>query len=215
MKEKISEINNLLKDILNKLNIDITYLEKIEKYLNILLNKNLEINLISRKLTLNEIIYDHIFDCLACWKYFKKYSSITDLGSGGGLPGLLLSIIFPDKKIILIEKSPVKIKFLKDAVNSINLKNVITVHGTVNEQKIGTDVITCRAFKDIYTILTSTKDFFDNGGIYLLYKGRRELIEGELLRTKKHFNIQEEINKIDKIENKERHIVLIKKINYQ
>lgn len=212
MKEIESKINDLLRGILLKLEIEVIYLENIEKYLNYLLNKNLEYNLISRKLTIEEIIYDHVFDCLVCWEYFKKYSSITDLGSGGGLPGILLSIIFPDKKIFLIEKSPVKANFLQDAVNNINLKNVTIIKGLVNEQKIETEVITCRAFKDILTILTVTDDFYKRGGVYLLYKARRELIEEELSRAKKHFKIKEEIYKIGKIEEKERHIVFIKKV---
>ena len=146
---------------------------------------------------------------------FKEYSSITDLGSGGGLPGLLLSIIFPEKKFYLIEKSTKKAIFLKNAIDYIDLKNVIIIHGLVNEQKIQSQIITCRAFKDINAILSFTKYFLDNGGIYILYKGKRELIENELLHAKRQFKIKAIIKKISEIKTKERHIVIVKKLNYQ
>ena len=206
-----NEINNLIKDILLKSDINLFYQEKIKKFLLFLLNKNISMNLISRKLALNEIIYDHIFDCLVCNQYFKKYSSITDLGSGGGFPGLLLAIIFPEKKFYLIEKSIKKTNFLKEAFDLLNLKNVTIINGLANEHKIRSEVITCRAFKDINTILSFTKDFLIGGGIYILYKGKAEMIKEELLIAQKQFKIKVLINKINKIKEKERHIVIIKK----
>jgi 16S rRNA (guanine527-N7)-methyltransferase len=207
----INEINILIKKILIASNIDLIYLEKIKKLLLFLLDKNLEMNLISRKLTLNQIIDDHFFDCLVCWKFFKKYISITDLGSGGGLPGILLAIIFPEKKINLIEKSKKKVKFLSDAIEYINLNNVKVIEGLVNEQNIQSQVITCRAFKNINTILSFTKNFFNKDGIYILYKGKLDMIKNELIIAQKYFKMTAKINKIDKIKDKERHIVIIKK----
>ncbi len=215
MKETENNINDLLKKILVKSNIDLTYLEKIKNFLTFLLNENLEMNLISRKLTLKEIIYDHFFDCLVCWDFFKNYSSITDLGSGGGLPGLLLSILFPQKKITLIEKSIKKNIFLKKAINHINLKNVIIVNGLVNEQKITSEVITCRAFKDINTILSFTKKFLNNNGHYVLYKGKMETIRKELSIAEKQFKINSTIHRINEITEKERHVVIVNKIKDQ
>lgn len=203
------EMNILIKKILLKSDINIIYLDKIKKFLIFLLNKNLELNLISRKLTLNEIIYDHFYDCIVCWKFFKEYSSITDLGSGGGLPGLLLSIIFPGKKFYLIEKSKKKALFLNGAVDHLNLKNVIVINNLINEQKIQSEVITCRAFKDINTILASTKNFLNIGGVYILYKGKLDIIKNELLIARKQFNIKTVINKIESLNEKERHIVTI------
>lgn len=215
MKESENKINNLLKDILLKSNIDLAYLGNIKLFLTLLMNKNLEMNLISRKLKINEIIYDHFFDCLSCWDFFKDYSSITDLGSGGGLPGILLSIIFPKKKITLIEKSIKKIQFLKEAINQLNLKNTNVINGLVNEQKIETEVVTCRAFKDINTMLTYTNKFLNKNGTYILYKGKLEIIKKELLIAEKKFKINSKIHKINKIKEKERHIVIIKKIKDQ
>ena len=205
------KIDILIKKILLKSGLKLIHLEIIKKFLLFLLDKNTDMNLISRKLTFNEIIYDHIFDCLVCNQYFKKYSSITDLGSGGGFPGLLLAIIFPEKKIYLIEKSIKKANFLKETVELLNLKNVTIINDLVNEQKIRSEVITCRAFKDINTILSQTKDFFVTGGVYILYKGKSEMIKDELLSTKEQFKIKVSINKINKIKGKERHIIIIKK----
>ena len=79
MKQTTSKINDVLRVILLKLNIDIIYLEKIEKYLNILLNKNMEINLISRKLTLNEII----FELLAYYWCLRDIAALNPIMNGG------------------------------------------------------------------------------------------------------------------------------------
>ena len=66
------EMNILIKKILLKSDINIIYLDKIKKFLIFLLNKNLELNLISRKLTLNEIIYDHFYDVSSAGNFSKN-----------------------------------------------------------------------------------------------------------------------------------------------
>lgn len=209
----IQEINNYRKILNNKL-IEITgsskHLEKIISYIKLLLEKNRELNLISRQLAIEEILSSHIIDCLAGCKYFQDYNSITDLGSGGGLPGIILAILFPNKKLTLIEKSPKKSDFLSEVKNKINLKNANIVNSLVSEKEIKTDVVTCRAFKDINTILTLTKNFLKNNGVYILYKARIEKINEELLIANKHFKFDSNIYKIDEIKEKERHIVIIR-----
>ena len=182
---------------------------QITKYLFFLLKKNQELNLVSRQMDIETIIVDHIFDCLAGFEYFESYPDITDLGSGGGFPGLLLAIAHPQKKVILIEKSPKKAAFLNDACVHLSLDNVTVYNGLVGDKKIRTSCITCRGFKPINVILDMTAEYFKNGGTYLLYKGKIDKIEEELKLARKKFTVHQKIVKIDKIKNKERYLVII------
>jgi 16S rRNA (guanine527-N7)-methyltransferase len=187
-------------------------IEKIFDHLILLINKNAELNLMSRQLKVEEIIKDHICDCLAGAVYFKDAGSVMDLGTGGGLPGILLGILYPEKRIELVEKSPKKCQFLKEAIKSLGLKNVRVNNQTADTVKITTDVITSRAFKDLTTTLELTGSLFDNGVRYILYKGRLDKINEEIAEAKKIFKFDLSIRRIPEIKDKERHIVLIKKL---
>jgi len=203
------EKNNLLKKIFDLSGVANIYLDQVIRYLDFLIKKNLELNLISRKLDINTIINDHIFDCLIGQKYFTAYDSITDLGSGGGLPGILLAIIFPRKKIILIDKSPKKCIFLNKAVDYLRINNAVVINNEITKHKIISDVVTCRAFKPVNVIIQMTENFFNNNGTYVLYKGRKDKIDEELAITRKKYNLNTAFYKINEIEDKERHIVVL------
>jgi 16S rRNA (guanine527-N7)-methyltransferase len=209
----IQNYKNIIENSINGIPVNKFDSESIFKFIDFLLSKNNELNLVSRKLTLNEIINDHIIDCLAGFTYFKPYSTITDLGSGGGFPGIILALIFHEKKIILVEKSPKKFQFLNETKKLLKINNVELHNGLVEELKINSEVVTCRAFKDIKTIIDMTKKFYDNKGIYILYKAKMEKIEDELNITKQKYNLNYTINKLDMIKEKERHIVVISKKN--
>ena len=174
------------------------------------MKKNLELNLISRKLSLDEIISDHIIDSLTGYDFLKSFPSITDLGSGSGLPGIIIGIIFPDKKITLIEKSPKKCIFLDEAVRHLNLNNISINNALVEEIKIESTAAACRAFKEINDIIGLTRSFFKNKGTYILYKGKPDRINEEIEAAKKNYKMDYTINRIDINKEKERNIVIIK-----
>ncbi|HOV12854.1 MAG TPA: 16S rRNA (guanine(527)-N(7))-methyltransferase RsmG [Spirochaetota bacterium] len=208
-----SDTSKILKEYLEYANIDLINFDGVYSYLLFLLEKNTELNLVSRKLDEKTIIMDHIYDCLAGFGYFKNFETITDLGSGGGFPGLLLAIVFKDKKIQLIEKSPKKVIFLQEAIKKLNLHNVTVSLNLVNNEIINSDCITARAFKSIVEILDFTKNYFNKGGLYLLYKGRMETITEEIDEAKKRFKFKKDFFKIaEKIENKERYLIRLEKI---
>lgn len=200
----------LLKQVLQLSTGSLTHYENLEKYIYFLLLKNKELNLMSRKLEITTIINDHIYDCLAAAGYFKDYSTITDIGTGGGLPGILLAIIFPGKKITLVEKSPKKAQFLNQVTEYIGLTNV-TIHNVlVNEHEYDSEIITCRAFKPINVILDLTPHFFKQGKKYILYKGKKTKILEEI-RAAKKFKFTYEISQLTEFQDKERHIVILQK----
>jgi 16S rRNA (guanine527-N7)-methyltransferase len=183
--------------------------DKIFEYLKFLLKKNDELNLISRKLEVETIILEHIYDCFSCAKYFKDFKSITDIGTGGGFPGILLGIVFPEKKVELVEKSPKKIEYLEEAITHLDLENVCANLNLVSNETIITNVITCRAFKSINEIFMMTQNYLKNNGKYILYKGRKEKIDEELTEAKKKFKFNAEIIRVAEEIDKERHVVFI------
>ncbi|MBN2545618.1 MAG: 16S rRNA (guanine(527)-N(7))-methyltransferase RsmG [Spirochaetes bacterium] len=206
-----TDTKNLLKKALIDSLGDESKFDQICDYFTFLIDKNNELNLISRKLSINDVINGHIFDCMAGFKYFNEYKSICDIGSGGGLPGLLLAVVFNDKKIKLIEKSSKKVKFLQDASKILNLKNTEIIEGLVEKQKINDDIITCRAFKSVREILQMTKKYFNSNGKYLIYKARIDKIHEEINDAKIEFSFNFDIIKLKQIVDKERHLILFNK----
>lgn len=189
-----------------------TFSGPLAKYLKIVLRENQNLNLVSRKLDVDTLIIEHFYDCLAGHSYFKEAASVTDIGTGGGFPGMLLAIVFPEKHFVLIDKSPKKVKYLQSAIEEMELKNVTARQGVINDAKIETEAITCRGFKSIKEILTFTKPFFKKGGSYILYKGRRERIDQELKEAEKRFAFKADIQTIAEKVNKERHIITLERV---
>ena len=88
-------------------------LPKLKAYIDLLWKTNDEFNLVSRKMTFEELIDNHIIDCLLPLKHFpKNIKTVADFGSGGGLPAVIFAIQFPEIQFHLFEKSKLKQKFL-------------------------------------------------------------------------------------------------------
>lgn len=187
--------------------------ENFCKFFDFLMEKNQELNVISRKLSAETIILEHIYDCIGGFSYFEPFSVITDLGSGGGFPGLLLGTAFLNKIVHLVEKSPKKAAYLNEAAKVLELKNVRVHSCLVNDFREKTDVITCRAFKSTAEILQMTMPYFKSGIPYLLFKGRRETIDEELTGIK-GLKYTMKIEKIcPEIKEKERCLLFLKSDN--
>ena len=137
--------------------------------------------------------------------------SIVDLGSGGGFPGILLSIQKPKNKITLIESSTKKCYFLKKIIHNLSLTNTTIVNKTITaDNNIGKfDIITARAFSDIKKVLKLTRNNTKPFTKYLLLKGKAEKIAEELKDVDKNKHICEIINL--SAEKYERNLVVIKK----
>tara|TARA_Y100000994_G_scaffold233804_1_gene222162 strand:+ start:251 stop:856 length:606 start_codon:yes stop_codon:yes gene_type:complete len=183
--------------------------EKIEQYVDLAFGFNKTHNLFARKSKL-EVFKKDIYDCAQIIPKIKSGKTIADLGSGGGLPGILLSITKPENKITLIESNQKKCYFLRSVTHSLDLKNTTIINKTlVEENNFGRfDIITARAFATIEKIISLTKNNINKKSEYILLKGRKKKIEEELklLDKKKH---KYEIIKVDN-EKQERNIVLIK-----
>lgn len=158
---------------------------KLKQYLDLLWSSNEELNLISRKMTQEELIDNHVIDCLLPLKKFPTHIKVAaDFGSGGGLPGVLYAIQFPQISFQLYEKSKLKQEFLN---NCKAIAPNIIVNGEIPPRLDRVEIIMARAFKPLDVILEISRSYYAKGGKYFLLKARQEKIEEELQLARKKF----------------------------
>jgi 16S rRNA (guanine527-N7)-methyltransferase len=184
-------------------------LPALKSYIELLWASNEELNLISRKMTFEDLIDNHIIDCLLPLKHFPQgIQNVADFGTGGGMPAIIYAIQFPQVRFDLYEKSPKKQDFLEKCSH---ISSNIQIHGEIPVSLEDTDIVTARAFKPIDVLLDMSRDYFNLGGKYFLLKGRREKIDEELLLARKKFkSLKVEIIPLaTPLFEVERHLVLI------
>ncbi len=171
--------------VIIELGLEAALLSKVESYIDLLWRANEELNLFSRKMSFEELIDNHLIDCLLPLSQFpQSVKAVADFGSGGGLPGVLYAIAFPSIKFHLYEKSPKKQEFLQRCQK---LAKNIEIHGEIPLKLEGIDLVISRAFKPLEVMLEMSRDYYLSGGRYFLLKGRRDKIDEEILLARKKF----------------------------
>lgn len=180
---------------------------KIKTFINLALEFNKTHNIFSRE-SYDEVYKNDILDCEPLINLIKKNESVLDLGSGGGFPGILLSITKPENKINLLESNNKKCYFLKKASHELNLKNTKIINKRITKKnELGKfDIITSRAFTTIEKTICLTKTNTHKNTKYLLLKGKTSNIKKELKDIDKNMFRYEIINQDT---TKERNIVLL------
>jgi 16S rRNA (guanine527-N7)-methyltransferase len=209
--KSIAEYLSLRRPILLQLGFNEQHFPALTKYLDLLCASNEELNLISRKMTYEELIDNHVVDCLLPLKYIpKNIKTVADFGSGGGLPGVIYAIQFPDISFHLFEKSNRKQDFLESCQT---IAPNIILRGEISSNMADIDLVTARAFKPIDVLLDMSRGYYNNGGKYFLLKARREKINEELTLARKKFKTldSEIIELTSPILDVERHLVFINK----
>ncbi len=156
----------------------------IEQYIEKLGETNQKLNLVGSS-TLNTPWDRHINDSLQLSKFIlNKNLSIVDLGTGAGLPGLILSI-YGHKNIMLVDSKFKKIKFIRDFAdqNNIIIKSMCCRIENIKNHKF--DYILCRAFAPLSKTLDYSLLFSKKNTSLLFLKGRN--VRNEIEAAKKRF----------------------------
>tara|TARA_B100000700_G_scaffold294067_1_gene355686 strand:+ start:21 stop:662 length:642 start_codon:yes stop_codon:yes gene_type:complete len=149
----------------------------LEEFKSSIISRNKEINLISAS-TENSINTRHIEDSIQTIDFINKkdIKTCTDLGSGAGLPGIVLAILMKYKnplfKVIFYEKSFHKSNFLKEMSKKFKLNTEIHQKNIFEEKNLNTDVIISRAFKPLPIILEIASKNFKNFKYIILFLGK-------------------------------------------
>lgn len=190
---------------LNKLkndfkNIDIDYVsKKIDIYENLLSEYNEKFNL--TRLNKKDIIYDQYFyQSIFVYKNvnFQKNIKVLDIGSGSGIPGVVLKILFPNIKLTIIEPIKKKCLFLKTLTTALDYLDVeiindrAEIYGLKNREIF--DIVTCRAVAELKIILELSFPLTKINGTMIFPKSLNYLSELE--------NSQDFLSKIGKYEMK-------------
>ena len=180
---------------LEPLNVPRETFPDLEEFRSLILKKNKEINLISRK-SEDDSRERHIIDSAQIIDIIDENMNLCiDIGSGSGLPGIVLAIIMKHKKsnmkFHLYEKSYHKSNFLKQASEKFNLNVQIFQKDIFQEKNIVSDIVVARAFKPLPVILELIEVNFKSFKEIILFLGKngKELLNDAL--TKWQFDYKE------------------------
>ncbi len=205
-------------DSYNRLNgLDVsreTFLD-FEIFLSMILEKNKEINLISREIVKNEVLRSrHILDSAQIIDFVDlNQDTTTDLGSGGGLPGIVIAILLKnmkkDTKVHLYEKSHHKSVFLKEVSKKLELNTEVFKENIFDLKKLETGTIMSRAFKPMPTMLDLVYKNFTRYTNLVLFMGKngKKIFENSLKTWDLEYTQKKSLT------NKESFLLNIKKIN--
>ncbi|SDL98775.1 16S rRNA (guanine(527)-N(7))-methyltransferase RsmG [Kriegella aquimaris] len=161
---------------------------------------NQKINVVSRK-DIDELYLRHVLHSLGIAKIqqFKPGSSILDVGTGGGFPGIPLAILFPESDFTLVDAIGKKIKVVQEVVDGLELTNLKAIHSRVEDLDSQHDFIVSRAVAAMPTFVRWTKGRIKkkseherrNGILYLkggdLTEELQEYATAEIFELKHYF----------------------------
>ena len=178
------EVINILK---KSLNFSDHSIEKLKKFTNLVLKENQNYNLIAKS-TENQIWHRHILDSAQLVKFIDfNINSVADLGTGAGFPGLVVEIFNKNKAfhVKLYEKSPVKRRFLTGVIKELSLNAVVL--GDVRDEVIDSEIIMCRAFKKLDSIIQVSREIAKKPHKLMILKGQNAQKEiKNSFKTKKY-----------------------------
>jgi 16S rRNA (guanine527-N7)-methyltransferase len=196
------EVINILR---NQLKFSSKSIEKLQIFINALINANKKHNFISKN-TETDIWHRHILDSAQLVKFidFSK-GSLADLGSGAGFPGIVLAIFNENKDfhVKLYEKSPVKRAFLREIRDKLSLK--AEIKGNVYDETVDTDYVVSRAFKKFEFIIQVSREIAKKSHKLIVLKGQnaQEDLKKAFKREKYPYKLE------DSITNKDSKIIIV------
>lgn len=186
-------------------------IDKMIDYLTLLSKWNSVYNLTSVR-DPREMVKQHLLDSLSAAHAFKDAKNVLDVGSGGGLPGMILAITYPEIRISMIDTVHKKTAFLNQAKTELGLSNVTVHTGRVEQLQVAQkfDVITSRAFSELSNFVNWSGHLLADEGLFIAMKGVSPDQEIERLPTGWKVESIEPL-RVPGLE-VERHLIFIRKI---
>lgn len=176
--------------------IDIVFndeqLDKFYRYMNLLLEWNEKINLTAIT-DCEEIILKHFIDSLTINKFIDKNTTIADVGTGAGFPGIPLKIYRPDINVTLVDSLNKRVNFLNEVISELKLNNISTFHSRIEDfgknkkYREKFDYVTARAVANLSVLSEYLIPIAKVGGKCICMKGSN--VDEELLDSKNAISI--------------------------
>ena len=157
------------------------HFSKLDQFAQILIEDGVKLGLIGPR-EVDRIWDRHILNCAAISELITDGQSIIDIGSGAGLPGLVLAILNPNSKVTLIEPMQRRCDFLTKTVGKLDLKNVSILKDRAENVGAHAQVVTSRAVAPLVKLLNWSLPLVVKNGKVLAIKGEKakeELIEAQ------------------------------------
>jgi len=164
--------------LLNHLNVSRETCLDFEKFISMIVEKNKDINIISKETAKNELIrHRHIIDSAQAIDFIDlNRNTIYDLGAGGGFPGIVIGIMVKNMKknikIHLCEKSHRKSSFLREVSRKLNLDIEIIQKNIFETAELKSDTIMARAFKPLPIVMELVYKNFSSYRNLILFMGK-------------------------------------------
>ncbi|HQY89800.1 MAG TPA: 16S rRNA (guanine(527)-N(7))-methyltransferase RsmG [Tepidisphaeraceae bacterium] len=182
-------MNPLWPDIARDASIELTtdQLDQLDRYLDLLIVANQKMNL-TRITDRTDAEIKHVADSLTLLKYIPPSTDrplwLADVGTGGGIPGVILAIARPDVRVTLIDSTKKKLDAVMYIVEGMGLKNVKALHARMESVELKFDVITARAVGPLNQLLEWCRPLMRHNSILLAMKGPKITEEIEALDSR-------------------------------
>ncbi len=209
------DLNEILSKGLRQLNLAQSLDDKQQntliKYVELLNKWNKTYNLTAVRKP-EQMVTRHLLDSLSICPYLRG-KHILDVGTGAGLPGIPLAVVFPERQFTLLDSNNKKTRFVVQAVSELELPNVDVVQSRVEEfeSEVLFDTIISRAYSAIGDMVEQTSHLLVIDGIFLAMKGVNPIAEIDELSS--NYTVEENhVIKVPGLE-EERHLLEIKMKN--
>ena len=169
----MSEKKRLLCEGAELMNIPLSdkQIQQLLRYLSLILKWNRIYNLSAIRDPI-ESVKKHLLDSLSII-HFVQPGLLLDVGSGAGLPGIVIAIMKPETKVFVLDSVGKKCRFMQAVKSELALENLIVVNSRVEsfKPKKSFSQITSRAFAEVSKTIQLTKHLLEENGRYLLMKG--------------------------------------------
>ncbi|TCB66582.1 16S rRNA (guanine(527)-N(7))-methyltransferase RsmG [Acinetobacter sp. ANC 4178] len=160
-----------------------------------------------------EMLVKHLLDSLSILKDLPE-GRLLDIGTGGGMPGMIIALCQPERSCVLLDSNGKKIRFLTQFIADLKLKNVVAVQTRVEDedsiQDLGKfDVITSRAFASLTDFVTASKPYMHEKSIIASMKGL--IPQDEIIALKDEYSCEVIELKVPRLD-EQRHLLLLKQI---